>query len=149
MVSDSGKNLLRLGIEGVHYTKQGDKIAYNEEERAKDGFAPNGWSHPLAWGSAYWPLDDQYLPETEPQRDRGLKSIQLSPLAPNLFPLLNPIEVEHGAVLDDIYIQHFTDMLSGKLAIDAGIAELGRKWRSQGGDKVLASLNDLYKKQKK
>ena len=58
-------------------------------------------------------------------------------------------EVEHGAVLDDIYIQHFTDMLSGKLAIEAGIAELGRKWRSQGGDKVLAGLNDLYKKQKK
>lgn len=35
MLSKDGRDLLELGIEGVHYSKQGDKITYNEEERAK------------------------------------------------------------------------------------------------------------------
>lgn len=35
MVSEEGNNLLRLGIEGIHYTKDGDEIVFNEEERAR------------------------------------------------------------------------------------------------------------------
>ena len=51
MVSKEGNDLLRLGIEGIHYTKDGDTIIFNEEERAKDAFADDGWAHALAWGS--------------------------------------------------------------------------------------------------
>ena len=32
MVSEEGNNLLRLGIEGIHYTMDGDTVVFNEEE---------------------------------------------------------------------------------------------------------------------
>ena len=61
MVSKEGNDLLRLGIEGIHYTKDGDTITFNEEERAKDAFADDGWAHALAWGSFYWPLESVFI----------------------------------------------------------------------------------------
>ncbi len=67
MVSKEGNDLLRLGIEGIHYTKDGDTIIFNEEERAKDAFADDGWAHALAWGSFYWPLESGYIPVSDPK----------------------------------------------------------------------------------
>jgi putative aldouronate transport system substrate-binding protein len=147
MVSDEGKKLLRLGIEGVHYTEANGKITYNEAERAKDGFAPDGWCHPLTWGSVYWPLYEKYLPEGAPYRDWALRTVDLYTGVPNLFPLMTQTEVDNSNVLDDIYNQAFSDMLTGKVGIEAGIADLGKKWRGQGGDKVLAELNKQHQKQ--
>ncbi|MHB1134146.1 MAG: extracellular solute-binding protein [Chloroflexota bacterium] len=149
MASDEGKNFLRLGIEGVHYTKQGGKIVYNEAEREKDAFSANGWAHPLAWGTLYFPFYEGYLPETEPERERALASVQLDCGVNNLFPLMTPIEVEHNSVLSDIYVQSLADMLQNKVGVDQGVTDLGKKWRSQGGDKVLAALNTEYEKKKK
>lgn len=51
MISEEGNNLLRLGIEGIHYTKDGDSIVFNEEERAKDSFASDGWALALEFFS--------------------------------------------------------------------------------------------------
>ena len=43
-----------------------------------------------------------------------------------------------------VYQNYFMDMLLGKIAIDKGISELSSKWRSQGGDKILAEVNAAY-----
>ncbi|NOU75753.1 extracellular solute-binding protein [Paenibacillus sp. LMG 31458] len=151
MLSKEGRSLLELGIEGVHYTKQSDKIVYNEEERAKDGFAAKGWSHPLAWGSVVWPLTENYLPQTEPQSDRAKQSVDLATknMVPNLLNTTTGEEVELGSVLNELYKQYFTEMMTGKRGIDAGIAELSKKWRDQGGSKVLEAVNKAYQAQKK
>ncbi|MDL2234041.1 extracellular solute-binding protein, partial [Ruminococcaceae bacterium OttesenSCG-928-L11] len=87
MVSDEGNDLLRLGIEGTHYTVENGNVVFNEEERAKDAFSDNGWAHPLAWGSFFWPLESGYLPDTEPSADRALESTKLATEAmlPNLI----------------------------------------------------------------
>ncbi|MCZ8510990.1 extracellular solute-binding protein [Paenibacillus filicis] len=151
MLSKEGRNLLELGIEGVHYTKQGDKIVYNEQERAKDGFAANGWAHPLAWGSVVWPLTENYLPQTEPQADRAKESVDISTkyMVPNLLNTTTDEEVELGSVLNELYKQYFFEMMTGKRDIDAGIVELSKKWREQGGSKVLDAVNKAYQAQKK
>lgn len=151
LLSQEGRDLLQLGIENVHYTKQGDKITYNETERAKENFATNGWAHPLAWGHVVWPLTLNYLPQTEPQRERAIQSVEIATKnkVPNLIPVTPASQVDLGSVLNDIYYQYFMDMLRGKIGIDEGVAELSKKWRQQGGDKVLSEANDLYKKLKK
>lgn len=150
MLSPEGRDLLKLGIEGIHYTKDGDKIIYNEEERAKDGFASNGWSHPLAWGSVVWPLGENYLPETEPQADRARESVEIATanIVPNLLNVTTQEEVEYGGILGELFNQYYTEMITGKREIDAGIAELSRKWREQGGDAVLKAVNQAYQEQK-
>ena len=56
----------------------GDTVVFNEEERAKDAFSPDGWAHALAWGSFYWPLESGYLPDTEPNRERALETVELA-----------------------------------------------------------------------
>ncbi|UVI30670.1 hypothetical protein [Paenibacillus spongiae] len=71
MLSDEGRELLQLGIEGIHYTKDGDRIIYLEEEREKGGFAGGGWS----WGSVVLPLMLHYLPQTE-KTDRAGEGIR-------------------------------------------------------------------------
>ncbi|MCJ8009016.1 extracellular solute-binding protein [Lederbergia wuyishanensis] len=150
MLSDEGRDLLKLGIEGVHYTKEGDKIIYNEEEREKDGFSSNGWSHPLAWGSVVWPLTENYLPQTEPQADRAKESVEIATenMVPNLVNLTTDEEIENKSILDEIFNQYFIDMITGKKDIDSGIKELSEKWRNQGGNKVLEAVNKAYKEQK-
>ena len=146
MVSPEGNDLVRLGLEGIHYTRNGDEITMNEEERAKDAFSPNGWAHALAWGSLYWPLESGYMPATDPSRDRALESIDLATQdqKPNLIKQKQPMEVEYGSALDDIYNQYFIDMLYGNISIEDGTAQLIADWHSQGGDEVLAELNSVY-----
>jgi len=147
----SGRDLLEKGIEGIHYTKDAaGKIVYNEPERAKDNFAPNGWAHPLAWGHVAWPLTNLYLPDTEPQRERAIESVVVSKRnqKPNLVPVVAPLEIELETTLTDIHNQYFLDILFGKIGVDEGIAELSKKWRSQGGDRMLAQVNELYQKVK-
>ena len=149
MVSEEGNDLLRLGLEGIHYTKDGDTITYNEEERAKDAFSPDGWAHALAWGSFYWPLESGYMPETEPNKERALETVELATEAqvPNLVKQKTPLEIENGSALEDIFIQYFSDMLQGKIGIEEGAAELSQKWRSQGGEEMLAEVQAAYEAQ--
>ncbi len=150
MISEEGCDLLRLGIEGTHYTRNEDgTIHYNEEERAKDAFAENGWAHALAWGSFYWPLEAGYMPDTEPNKERALESVELATQAqkPNLIKTKTPAEVANGKALNDIFIQYFSDMLQGKISIEEGTQKLSEKWRSQGGETLLAEVNEVYKKQ--
>lgn len=151
MISKTGEDLLRLGIEGVHYTKDGTTIKYNEEERAKDNFAANGWGHPLAWGSFAWPLESSYLPSTEPSRERALESVKIASelQMKNLVTSKPAAQVESGKVVDDLFNQYFIDMLQGKMDIDKGVDELSKKWRSQGGDKILAEVQQTYSSAKK
>ena len=149
MVSDEGNELLRLGLEGIHYTKDGDTITYNEEERAKDAFSPDGWAHALAWGSFYWPLESGYMPDTEPNKERALETVELATEAqvPNLVKQKTPLEIENGSSLEDIFIQYFSDMLQGKIEIEAGAKELSEKWRSQGGEEMLKEVQAAYEAQ--
>lgn len=152
MISPEGNDLLRLGIEGIHYTKNADgTIVFNEEERAKDAFAENGWAHALAFGSFYWPLESGYMPDTEPDKARALDSVKLATEAqkPNLVKNKCQAEINSGKALNDIIIQYFSDMLQGKISVEEGAKELSAKWRSQGGDEVLAQVNEMYAAQAK
>lgn len=146
MLSEEGNNLLRLGIEGIHYTKDGDTITFNEEERAKDAFADNGWAHPLAWGSFYWPLESDYLSPNEPNREMALETTKLATQAqkPNLIKEKTPLEIKSSQALNDIMVQYFSDMLQDKLSIEEGAAKLKEAWRSQGGEELLAEVNQVY-----
>jgi len=149
LLSKEGRDLLQLGIEGVHYTKEGDKIIYNEAEREKDGFAANGWSHPLAWGNVTWPIDENYLPQTEPRIERALDSVKVASqyFVPNLVNRKTDAEIEYGKAANEVYNQYFVNLLNGKLDVDKGIAELGQKWRQAGGDKILKEVGEEYRKQ--
>jgi putative aldouronate transport system substrate-binding protein len=151
MISPEGREFLQLGIEGIHYTKKDGKIVYNEPEREKDNFAPGGWSHPLAWGNVTYPLDQNYLPESEPGKERAIESVEIASrnIVPSLVKYTTKAEIEYNGVVNELYNQYFMNMLNGKIGIDKGIAELGQKWRAQGGDKILKEVTDAYKSSKK
>lgn len=146
MVSEEGNNLLRLGIEGIHYTKNGDEIVFNEEERAKDAFSPDGWAHALAWGSFYWPLESNYIPPTDPNRDRVQETVELATdsQVKNLINTRTATEIEKASVVDDVFVQYFNDMLQGKIGIEEGAQKLSEDWRSQGGEEILEAVNAVY-----
>ena len=146
MVSAEGNGLLRLGIEGIHYTKEGEQIVFNEQERAKDAFSPDGWAHALAWGSFYWPLESNYIPATDPNRDRVQESVALATdsQVKNLVNSRTAAEIEKASVVDDVFVQYFNDMIQGKISIEEGTKKLSEDWRSQGGDEILEAVNAIY-----
>lgn len=145
---DDGRDLLTLGIEGVHYTKSGDTITYIEEERQKDNFASGGWAHPLAWGHVWWPLQAMYLPQTEPNREDALYSVEVASrnMNENLIDFVPDSEVDLGARLDDIYNEHFINILLGRTELTLGYAEMVDRWYAQGGEQVIAEAQELYEK---
>lgn len=146
MVSEEGNELLRLGIEGIHYTKNGDEIVFNEEERAKDAFSPDGWAHALAWGSFYWPLESNYIPDTDPNRERAQETVTIATdsQVKNLINQKTAVEIEKASVVDDIFVQYFNDMLQGKIGIEEGAKKLSEEWRAQGGEEILEAVNEYY-----
>ena len=150
VASPQGRSLLELGIEGVHYSKNGERINYIEAEREKDGFVPNGWAHPLAWGWITWPLESNYLPQTEVNREVVLDTVAVGTAnqIPYLIPTKPQMEIEMEDILGDIITQYRLDILFGKIGIDAGIAALKEEWLSAGGDKVLAAMQQAYEAQK-
>lgn len=147
-VSPEGFDLLTLGIEGIHFERTADGgINYIEEERARDNFAANGWAHPLAWGHVRWPLSENYLPMTEPARDRAIDSVEVATAdqMPNLIPYITQAEIEYGGVVNEIYEELFLEMLIGRKGVDEGIAELSRRWRNQGGDRIMEDVIQAYR----
>ncbi|TVY11211.1 hypothetical protein [Paenibacillus cremeus] len=91
------------------------------------------------------------MPQTEVQADRAKESVDIATqnMVPNLIKSTTDEEVELGSVLNELYKQYFVDMMTGKKDIDAGTAELSKKWREQGGSKVLDAVNKAYQAQKK
>ena len=89
------------------------------------------------------------MPETEPNKERALETVELATEAqvPNLVKQKTPLEIENGSALEDIFIQYFSDMLQGKIGIEEGAAELSQKWRSQGGEEMLAEVQAAYEAQ--
>ena len=147
MVSEEGNNLVRLGIEGVHYSVADDgSIVYHEEERMKDAFSEDGWAHALAWGSLYWPLESGYYPSTAAYADEALETVALASEAqkPELMKKTTDLEIEYGSELTDIYNQYFLDMMTGDLSVEEGLPKLSAEWRSQGGEALLEELNEIY-----
>jgi len=146
-VSPEGFELTTLGIEGVHYRQTGDGVEYIEEERALDSFAANGWAHPLAWGHVRWPLEENYLPMTEPARDRAIDSVEVASAdqMPNLVPYRVAAEIEYGGIVEELYEELFLEMLIGRKDIDEGIEELNRRWRDQGGDRIMEEVIAAYR----
>ncbi len=151
LISPEGRDLLQLGIEGIHYTRTGGKIVFNEAERAKENFAPNGWSHPLAWGNVMWPVESGFLPDTEPQKERALDSVVVASrnMVGNLVPVPVPAEIELGPRASDTYNQLFFDMMMGKVDIVQGAADYAKAWRAQGGNEILAQAEELYRPYRK
>jgi hypothetical protein len=148
--SKEGMELLTLGLKDVHFKQNGDKIEYVEAERQKDGFAANGWAHWLTWGATTWPLDSNYLPQSEPDREKATESVKIATadLVPNLVGKIADSEVKNSKVLDAIYNEYFAKLvMSDGSNTDALLKELGQKWRSQGGADVLKEVTELYKQQ--
>lgn len=146
-IVDDGRDLLTLGIEGVHYTGSGNEIKYIEEERAKDNFASGGWAHPLAWGHVWWPLSANYLPLTEPNREDALLSVEIASrnFLDNLIDFVPTAQVELGAQVEDIYNEYFMNMMMGKIDLETGYEEMRQKWYDNGGEEIIAEAQKLYK----
>lgn len=69
-------------------------------------------------------------------------------MVPNLVSTTTPEEIERGSVINELANQYYLDMITGKKDIDSGLTELSKKWREQGGDKVLDAVNKAYLAQK-
>ena len=89
------------------------------------------------------------MPDTEPNKERALETVEMATEAqvPNLVKQKTPLEIENGSSLEDIFIQYFSDMLQGKIEIEAGAKELSEKWRSQGGEEMLKEVQAAYEAQ--
>ncbi len=106
---------------------------------------------PPAWGHVAWPLETNYLPRTEPARERAVESVKVATRnqVKNLIPIVTNAELDNSGGVTEIYNRYSMDIMMGKIGLDAGIAQLAKKWREQGGDQMLADVGAYCKAMKK
>ncbi len=122
LASDEGNFFVRNGIEGIHYTMDGDTVVKNEEECAKEEFNCNGvTSHYLSYFTSidFTFNQDMSLPYAEdiftPSNEIGA-----------LYSARNPVQgftyddtlAQYNASINDIFTSYTSQFVTGQLSLD-------------------------------
>ncbi|GBF75656.1 ABC transporter substrate-binding protein [Paenibacillus sp. 598K] len=157
LISEEGTRLSLVGIEGVHYTMDGDKLAWNEEEKAKDpGFNPNtsGVFHELNWGIVRWsPMINEFYimaseitnPEYGAIVHDNLARVNAHLLDPAAYNVSTSEWSNFMGTGKTLQSEYFTRMVVGELEIEAGFAEFVQAWKSAGGEEAMQTMSDAIK----
>lgn len=157
LISEEGTQLSLVGIEGVHYTLNGDELVWDEEEKAKDpGFNPNtsGVFHELNWGIVRWSpmINDFYIkaseitnPEYGAIVHENLARVNAHLLDPAAYNVTTPEWSNFMGTGKTLQSEYFTRMVVGQLDIDTGFEEFVKAWKSAGGDSAMQTMSDAIK----
>jgi putative aldouronate transport system substrate-binding protein len=139
MMSDEGFDLIKNGIEGIHYKKNGDTY---EKLNAFDNDRPFLLS---IWFLRRYDPNIQVRKWDNPQYEQMLRSWfdrNASFKWPNpAVALQSPTADKQKVGLDAKFTETLVKVITGKLPPDA-IGKAAEEWRKNGGDKIIQEIND-------
>lgn len=122
LASEEGNKFVRYGIEGIHYTMDGDKMIVNEDECAKDEFNSNGvTSHYISYFTSidFTFNQDMSLPYAEdiftPSNEIGAKYSARNPVQGFTY---DDTTAAYNASIQDIYSTYTSQFVTGQLSLD-------------------------------
>jgi putative aldouronate transport system substrate-binding protein len=154
LLSEEGTKLSTIGIEGVHYTMDGDKLVWNEEEKKKDpGFNVNtsGQFHELNWGLVRWSpmVSEAYIkasetgvPEYGTIINDNLARVNKYLLEPASYNMMNEQWSKFMGTGKTLQNEFFIKAVIGKEDIDAGFDKFVKAWKNAGGEQAMKAMSD-------
>ena len=122
LASEEGTKFVRYGIEGIHYTMDGDQIIVNTEECEKDEFNSNGvTSHYISYFTSidFTFNQDMSLPYAEdiftPSNEIGAKYSARNPVQGFVY---DDVTSAHYASINDIITTYTSQFVTGQMSLD-------------------------------
>lgn len=142
LMTKEGDEMIRYGLEGLTYKREGGKIIWDAEAAKKYGMEAG---HPFR--QLMQPTIIVVMPETDP-RAAGLaekaKILYQGPFYPASTltpPSLKEVATRQGA---DFVKNQVTAIVTTKGDPEAEWDQFIAKWRSEGGDQLITEINELY-----
>ncbi|SDS73691.1 ABC-type glycerol-3-phosphate transport system, substrate-binding protein [Paenibacillaceae bacterium GAS479] len=154
LISEEGTKLSTVGIEGVHYKMEGDKLVWNDEEKKKDpGFNVNtsGQFHELNWGLVRWSpmVSEFYIKASEAGYpgygaliQENLDRVNKYLLEPASYNVMNEEWSKFMGTGKTLQNEFFIQAVLGKVDIDKGFDKFVASWRAAGGEAAMKSMSD-------
>ncbi|WP_168735762.1 type 2 periplasmic-binding domain-containing protein [Cohnella fermenti] len=154
LLSDEGTKLSTVGIEGVHYTMDGDKLVWNEEEKKKDpGFNVNtsGQFHELNWGIVRWsPMVSEFymkasetvVPNYSQMVQENLDRVNKYLIEPASYNTSNEEWSKFIGTGKTLENEFFIKAVMGKVDIDKGFDSFVKSWKAAGGAEAMKAMSD-------
>lgn len=150
--SEEGFNLMRLGIEGTDWKKEGDKVVITREKDENGNFKPLGKIH-LICGLASistWAQDFQYNNPGTPEKLRKVSQDMLDWQLKNCKPVDTDVRVsyiDYGSK-DKATAQFKDDLIKALLSKDTEKTwkEIVNERRKNGYDQVVKDFNEAAEK---
>ena len=144
LATDEGLNLVRYGIEGVHYTKQGDKIVRNEKEYEKDHFNTGSVKthniyYLIGFDSTYWfPEHLKY----NTMIGENIEKLRPYGLPSKVYGFSSENNTKLAPAIKDVYDKYQAQFITGELDIDKYWDEYVKKYREAGYDIIEKEVNE-------
>lgn len=134
LTSEEGLWFVNFGIEGEHYTRDGDLVKRTMNMSELQNLGVNQTF--LAYG---------YLPNSESQGyiDAAKFAHSIGEINP-VDGLMVPEMAEYQTVLNDYTKQQFIEMIVGQSPIDPGFDNFVREWNRLGGEQLTKAMNEAY-----
>lgn len=154
LISEEGTQLSTVGIEGVHYTMDGDKLVWNEEEKKKDpGFNVNtsGQFHELNWGIVRWSpmVSDSYIKASETGVPgygdlvrESLERVNKHLLDPASYNITNEEWAKFMGTGRTLQNEFFIQAVMGTTDIDTGFDKFVADWKAAGGESAMQAMSE-------
>lgn len=154
LISEEGTKLSTVGIEGVHYKMEGDKLVWNEEEKKKDpGFNVNtsGQFHELNWGLVRWSpmISDFYIKASETGTPgygnlikENLERVNKFLIEPASYNAMNEEWSKFIGTGKTLQNEFFIQAVTGKVDIDKGFDKFVTDWKASGGEAAMKAMSD-------
>ncbi|MFS0726649.1 extracellular solute-binding protein [Paenibacillus sp. 1P07SE] len=140
MVSEEGADMLKHGIEDIHYTKVSDDVyeklpAYDEERPQLFGewfFKPEG--------VGFWKWDSEELVE----KANSWYEVNAAYEWQNEgLGLISETNNRAGAEINTVFMQTMIEIIVGRQPLDA-VEQAVATWKSNGGDQIIQEMNEAY-----
>jgi putative aldouronate transport system substrate-binding protein len=160
--TSAGQDLLQLGVEGVHYTRNGDQIAFLPARATLGGF-PNELSLPfthnlsvmtLAWDTpkwAKWQTTFGSTPAQVQQFDASFKNFNRYVTTPKGYLATSGKWTDFRGKSNDLINRYFVEIVRSpnEAAANAKFEEFVNTWNSTGGAAATQEINPVLKAQYK
>lgn len=145
LLSDEGDMLMRYGIEGVHYTKGGDKIVVNTQKRKEEGWASG--RHPI---SKMFNIEVQSMIDESYCADYEALNAYIDSLDVEVARWVNPFagivtdaEKEVGSKPFDTIGTYTLKFITGGFSLDTQWKEFTDTVKKEGIDAIAEEINGL------
>jgi len=141
-ISDDGANFFKWGVEGIHYkVENGQNIV--TDLGSTEG--PNKYQLTNHANEGEWILSSSDTPETTQLKQQSFAvATQGKPYTSQDVGLFSKTNAEKGAELTSNNINGIVKIITGVETVDY-LDKMFADWKSQGGDQILAEMNEAWK----